>query len=213
MFRTRRVQLIVFVSVPVLLLALAGGCGSRKAVISSITPGSGPAGVRFKLFGKNFGKSRGNGAVRFGTQTANVSSWSDTSISAVVPGSLSGSTYTVSVVTKEGPSNQVHFTVNIEVTAASPLQTMIDYLKKKGLVTSGVTFGVVSTSKTDPNWKLDKGSKAGEQPAFFILHKGGAGWTVVDYGTSFTAAKMKADGAPGDLAPPEPASSAPSPAK
>jgi hypothetical protein len=50
---------------------------------------------------------------------------------------------------------------------------------------------------------LDKGSKPGHKPSYFILHKVKGGWTVVDYGAGFTANRMKADGAPSDLRPPK----------
>ena len=195
----QRTQLITFFSVLLLLLVLEGGCAGKKATIRSIAPKSGLAGTRLTISGNNFGVTQGKATVKTGRATSKVSSWSDTSISASVPGNLSAGKYAVSVITAAGTSNLVSFSVIKGITAVSPLQAMINYLKKKGVNTAGVTFSVVSVSKTDPNWKLDKGSKSGKQPSYFILHHINGGWTVVDYGTGFTAARAKADGAPSDL--------------
>lgn len=92
--------------------------------------------------------------------------------------------------------------VTAQGSASTPAQVLASYLKSKGIDTSGASYSVVSTSTTDPNWKVDKETGSGTQPAYFILHDVNGSWTVVDYGTGFTAAKMKADGAPGDLSPP-----------
>jgi len=196
----QRTQLITFFSVLLLLLVLEGGCAGKKATIRSIAPKSGLAGIRLTISGNNFGVTQGKATVKMGRATYKVSSWSDTSISAFVPGSLSAGKYAVSVITAAGTSNLVSFSVIKEITASSPLEAMSNYLKKKGVNTAGVTFSVASASKIDPNWKLDKGSKAGKQPSYFILHHVNGGWTVVDYGTGFTAARANADGAPSDLA-------------
>jgi hypothetical protein len=76
---------------------------------------------------------------------------------------------------------------------------MQEYLRDRGISTSGVTFSVVKVSQVDPEWKLDRASGAGNGPAYFLLHRTGAGWSAVDYGTVFTAAQLQVDGAPADL--------------
>ena len=83
--------------------------------------------------------------------------------------------------------------------AASPQQAMINYLKKKGVDYSSMSFSVVQTSKSDAGWKIDQATESGAQPTFILLHGVNGGWMVVDSGTSLTAAKLKADGAPADL--------------
>jgi hypothetical protein len=60
-------------------------------------------------------------------------------------------------------------------------------------------FSVVTASKTDPNWKLDKGTKGNTQPLYFVLHHVTGGWAVVEHGTGLTAEKLNAVGAPTDL--------------
>lgn len=84
----------------------------------------------------------------------------------------------------------------------TPAQAMRNYLKNQGTDTSSATFAVVSDSKSDPNWKLDSVTLSGGNPKYFILHNTNGSWTVVDYGASFTAAQIKASGAPSDLTPP-----------
>lgn len=190
-----------------ILLVFVGGCGGSKPVIKSLNPKSGLAGIEFKLSGTGFGQKQGKSAVHVGTKTADISSWSETSISASVPSSLSSGRSSVSVVTATGTSNKVNFSVIKPVTASSPLQAMVNYLKSKGIDTTDISFEVVSVSKTDPNWKVDKASKTGKPTEYFLVHKVSDGWTVIDYGKSFTTTKMKADGAPSDLAPPPKATS------
>lgn len=86
--------------------------------------------------------------------------------------------------------------------ATSPAQAMKDYLKSKGIDSSAMSFRVVSESPSDSSWKVDTATESGKDPLFFLLHGSNGTWTVIDYGTSLTAAKMKADGAPSDLTPP-----------
>ena len=94
-------------------------------------------------------------------------------------------------------------TAGTSTTAAStPSQAMTAYLKAKGIDSSSMSFSVASTSSSNPNWKIDQGAESGSSPVFFLLESVNGEWTVVDYGTSFTAAKLKADGAPSDLTPP-----------
>lgn len=92
--------------------------------------------------------------------------------------------------------------VTAQGSASTPARVMASYLKNKGIDASGASYSVVSTSTTDPNWKLDEETGSGTKPAYFILHNVNGNWAVVDYGTGFTAANIKADGAPGDLSPP-----------
>jgi hypothetical protein len=91
---------------------------------------------------------------------------------------------------------------NQSSTASTPSQAMTDYLKNKGIDSSGMSFSVVSVSNSDPNWKLDSGDSSSGQTKYFLLHSVNGAWTVVDYGSSFSAAQMKTDRAPNDLKPP-----------
>jgi hypothetical protein len=86
--------------------------------------------------------------------------------------------------------------------ATSPAQAMKDYLKTKGVDYTGMTFSVVSESASDPSWKVDKATETGKATQYFLLKGANNVWTVIDYGTSLAAAKIKSDGAPADLAAP-----------
>jgi YD repeat-containing protein len=83
--------------------------------ITSATPVSGPAGAGVTLTGTNFGSAPGT--VTFNTKTAPVTSWSDSTISVVVP---QGAT-TGPLVVRRGtiPSNGMTFTVTPPPTITS----------------------------------------------------------------------------------------------
>jgi hypothetical protein len=83
--------------------------------------------------------------------------------------------------------------------ATTPAQAMQNYLKSKGIDTSAMSFSVVSESASDPSWKIDVANEQGGEPLYFLLRGSNGSWAVVDSGTSLTAAKLKADGAPADL--------------
>lgn len=96
-------------------------------------------------------------------------------------------TATSAVTTQPGP------------VAPTPAQAMRKYLETKGISSSGMSFAVVQVSKTDPHWKLDKGTSSGKATLYFLLQHVTGGWAVVDYGEALTAEQMKAHGAPADL--------------
>lgn len=79
---------------------------------------------------------------------------------------------------------------------------MTAYMQEKGIDGANMQFSVVSSSKSDPRWKLDKGVK-GSTVSYFLLKNVTGGWAVIDYGPTFTAPQMTADGAPADLTPPK----------
>lgn len=83
--------------------------------------------------------------------------------------------------------------------ASTPAQAMRKFLQTKGISTSGMSFSVVSVSKADPRWKLDRGTSSGKPTLYFLLHNVTGGWAVVDYGETLTAERMSAAGAPADL--------------
>ncbi|MBC9823940.1 discoidin domain-containing protein [Terrabacter sp. MAHUQ-38] len=83
-----------------------------KPGFSSLTPNRGIPGYKFKITGSHFGKTQGLGTVYFGSVHAKIESWTDTSISAYVPGGLASGKYEVSVIGAGGePAGGVPFTV------------------------------------------------------------------------------------------------------
>lgn len=85
--------------------------------------------------------------------------------------------------------------------AANPSQAMTAYLKSKGTDNSSMTYEVVSSSSSDPGWKIDAASESGGGKTYFLLHQVNGSWTVVDSGSAITAAQLKAGAAPTDLKP------------
>jgi hypothetical protein len=77
--------------------------------ITSLTPNSGPAGTTVVIAGNSFGTAQGSSTVSFNGVPATVVSWSNTSISAVVPGTAT--TGNVKVTVGLAVSNGVLFTV------------------------------------------------------------------------------------------------------
>lgn len=88
----------------------------------------------------------------------------------------------------------------VTVKGKTPAEAMTAYLKSIGVESNGMMFSVVSASKTDPNWKLDKGVKGGKT-YYFVVHYAGGNWTVATYGLQLTKEVMASVGAPADLAP------------
>ena len=86
--------------------------------IDQVTPDSGPYGSTITIEGHDFGVTQGSGGaastVTINGKTAEVVSWSDTSIEAVVP--AKATTGAVQVHTSTGDSNQVTFTFTLSKT-------------------------------------------------------------------------------------------------
>jgi nicotinamidase-related amidase len=207
-----------------MVAAIAGcGCGgSDKSVISSISPSSGEQGTEVTLSGSSFGDTQGNSTVEFGTVTATVEEWSDVKVKTKVPTDMKTGEYKVTVTTDAGTSDGVGFEVKEEkksevsdrktghVEHNTPTAAILDYCKKNGINSSGMTFSVLVVSASDPNWKIDLGKKVGHEAESmqFLLHKDGGKWTVIESSSDgWTAAQLKALGAPEDLVtqpPPQP---------
>jgi endoglucanase len=83
--------------------------------ISALSPTSGLAGSAVTISGANFGATQGSSSVTFGSTTAAVTSWSNTSIAVRVP-QLGAGSVSVVVRSSAGSSNAVAF----NVTAAPP---------------------------------------------------------------------------------------------
>lgn len=82
---------------------------SAPPTITSLTPNHGTAGTPITIAGTNFGASQGSSTVTFNGAAAAVSSWSNTSIVAAVPGTAT--TGNVVVTVAGVASNGVLFTV------------------------------------------------------------------------------------------------------
>jgi len=105
------------------IVTVAGGIASNGVsftvapVIAALSPSTAAAGVSVNITGSNFGATAGG--VTFNGLTASVSSWSNASIVAVAPNSVTTGNV---VVTSSGglPSNGVTFTVGPFISSLSP---------------------------------------------------------------------------------------------
>ena len=96
--------------------------------IASLSPASGISGNSVTITGGNFGATQGSSTVSFGSATATVTAWSNTSITAIVPPCLAAGTDAVSVSAGGITSNSVNFTVTSGVTcvpAGIPISSVL----------------------------------------------------------------------------------------
>src|SRR5450756_2443909 len=86
--------------------------------IDQVTPASGPYGTTITIEGHDFGVTQGSGGaastVTINGKTAEIVSWSDTSVQAIV--TTKAATGAVQVHTSTGDSNQVTFTATLSKT-------------------------------------------------------------------------------------------------
>ena len=78
-------------------------------VISRISPSLGEADTRTTIYGANFGATQDT--VSFGGSSADINSWSNTSIDVLVPLQLTPGTVKVTVTANSQTSNSVDFRV------------------------------------------------------------------------------------------------------
>lgn len=192
----------VLIATALLLVLAAAGCGPGKPVINAVKPDEGLIRTGFKISGTAFGEARGKSTVTVGGKKSPIVSWSDTSIKATVPIKLTAGKHPVVVTTEGGPSNEKTYTVFATFTGSTPLPAMLEFLKNRKIDTKDMTFSVVATSKIDPSWKLDKAEDTDGTTYYFLFRETADGWTLIDFGTGFTAEQMKTVGAPSDIKPP-----------
>lgn len=104
--------------------------------ITSLSPSSGGAGDTVTVVGSNFGSTQGTGGVTFGGRTATISSWSDSSVTAVVPSRAA----TGNLILKAGSgvsSNGILFTVLPVISDVSPNSGAVGSL----ITITGSSFG------------------------------------------------------------------------
>jgi hypothetical protein len=108
--RKPAVLVLLCMVVATMVLAL-GGCGKKAAELTSLTPSSGTAGSQVVLTGVGFGSTQDKSIVRFGSLTAEVGAWSDTSVEIKVPAAAAAGAYAISVETSGGVGNSLQFQV------------------------------------------------------------------------------------------------------
>jgi len=202
--------LVALMLVAVLSVAVAAGCGSSgpKPKVTDLDPPAAVGGAQVSIIGTDFGDTQGSGVVHVDVKVATVVSWTNVLISFKVPTDLPASVVGVSVLTPAGESNEMNFSVLAKtqpdrpagtIESNTPIQAMQAFEKKKGVATTGWTYGVVKQSTQNPNWKIDQGGVPGQAPTYFLLKKVNGLWTVIDDGKALTQQELSGTGAPADL--------------
>lgn len=104
-----------------------GGYGPTFTVvpqptITGVNPASGTAGTAVSISGSGFGISQGSSSVSLNGAAATANSWSDSSITAIVPNGASSGNWIVTVAAQQ--SNAVAFAVVIPVLSGQFSQTL-----------------------------------------------------------------------------------------
>ncbi len=113
-------------------------------VIANLTPTSGPAGTPVVIAGSGFGASQGTSSVSFNGTSASPTAWSDTSITAPVPGGATTGSVTVTVGGLA--SNGAAFTVvpTPGITSLSPTSGAVS----ASVTITGTNFGATQGAST-----------------------------------------------------------------
>jgi hypothetical protein len=144
---------------------------SSTPSISSLSPTSGAAGSSVTISGANLGASQGTSTVKFGTTTATVTSWSNTSITATVPSTLAAGSVNITVTTSAGTSNAVAFTVTTATGdfTKSTTETSSNTLKISFIPTTVSTTPILHFTST--------ALFGGAQQNVLMTDAGGGTWT------------------------------------
>jgi YD repeat-containing protein len=84
--------------------------------VASLSPDNGPVDSTVTITGSGFGSTQSTSTVQFKNTQAFVNSWSDTSITAVVPAGASTGPVTVTVAGVSGPTSKFTLTNSVQVT-------------------------------------------------------------------------------------------------
>jgi YD repeat-containing protein len=84
--------------------------------VASLSPDNGPVDATVTITGSGFGSTQSTSTVQFKNAQAFVNSWSDTSITAVVPAGANTGPVTVTVAGVSGPTSKFTLTSSVQVT-------------------------------------------------------------------------------------------------
>ncbi len=182
------------------------GKASGGPRITALEPESGKSGDEVVIKGSGFGQAQGSGKVLFGTGTAEVKKWSDSSITMVVPSKLGPNTYGVTVKTDAGKSNEAIFKIGSdEEKMGDQKQAVIDYLKAQGQSTAGSEQWSVTLAKRssqNPNWEVVKVEVPGGKSfqAVLIMNNMLGGWECLKTGEPpWSGVEFKGEPIPSDI--------------
>jgi YD repeat-containing protein len=112
----------------------------------SLSPTTAPIGGLATITGTNFGTTQGSGTVTFNGVAAAVSSWSNTSITAIVPAGIAIGTGSATVNAYGAPGNALPITITPApvITSLSPTQGA----NGTSVTITGTTFGATQGTST-----------------------------------------------------------------
>src|SRR5258705_11700486 len=124
-------------------MALPAGAAAAPT-ISSLTPTSGAVGASVTIAGSAFGSTQGTSTVKFNGTTAAVTTWSGTSIVAIVPAGATAGNVVVTVAVSA--SNGKSFTVLAapSITSLSPTSGAVT----ASVTIAGANFGATQGTST-----------------------------------------------------------------
>jgi hypothetical protein len=115
--------------------------------ITGVTPSPAPLGSSVTIAGTGFGATQGNGAVEIGGVQATVTSWSNTSIVAIVP-SGAASNGTVQIFSNGSWSNQIPISIGPLVAPGLISLSLSHGPATMGFVINGTNFGSTQGSSS-----------------------------------------------------------------
>ncbi len=178
--------------------------------ITSLAPASGVAGIQVIAAGVNFGAAEGK--VLFGPGTAEVVSWSDTSVTFKVPANSTPNAYGVKVETTAGArSNEAIYTLHTapESDLSAQKQAILDYMSAeygpdsiKG--NENWKLSLAKKSTIDPNWEVVNvviPDREGGQglPSLLVWNNMLGGWECLTQSTDYSNIEFKGEPVPSDL--------------
>lgn len=181
-----------------------GAAGAPK--ITSLDPESGASGDSVVIAGSDFGKTQDGGKVLFGTGTAQVEAWSDTSVTIKVPADLGANTYGVTVENAAGKSNEAVFKIGSdEDKLDAQRQAVVSCLQAEGQSTAGSEqwkVTLVKRSAEDSNWEVVKVTLPDGKTfeAVLVFNNMLGGWECLATGEPpWSGIEFKGESIPSDL--------------
>ena len=215
--KKRAVGYITFFCILAMATSFTAGCGCGKKApeIKSIAPITGEVEAEVVITGDNFGETQEakKGVVDFAGKTAKIKSWSDTSVTFIVPAGSDPGEYEVKIKTDDGESRPTYFGVKEAEKKEEPkteepkteLQVIEVYMKDHNISDEGVAgklqITLYKTSAEDPTWNLYQMPMGeGEDVTYFLVHETDGKWEVV--ATWMGQGSAEEYGGPSDLTTP-----------
>ncbi len=191
------------------------GCGKKAPEIKSIAPITDVVESEVTIKGANFGETQetDNGVVDFAGKTAKIKSWSDTSVTFMVPADADPGEYEVIIKTDSGESRPTYFGVKEAEKKEEPkteepkteVQIIEVYMKDHNISDEGVdgklAITLYKTSTTDPTWNIYQMPMGqGLDVTYFLVHQTNSKWEVV--ATWMGQGSAEEYGGPSDLTTP-----------